>query len=426
MRCITYNRVKLASLVYVAGLTACDSDRPTRPDILLSLTGRAGSDLNAEWARVAAEEAPGFAGYYVDDAGATVIMLVDVNRRAAAERYVALEMARNQHPFGRTEIRQARYDFAQLNAWHDEVGPLFDNHDVYWLDIDEVRNQLQFGVANEATRLVVKSEAIALGVPEAALSVDVSPKLEYRLTLRERVRPVRAGFQITEPTNGWTCTLTVNGLVNGVSSFITASHCSAEKYVLDGGNQHQANLSDEVVGTETHDRSPSFCCGTDCRRGCRHADASIYGYVSGIESEFGYITRTTSPPGYGASGSITVDDANPRWSIAQKNNGGVVGIWINKVGRTSGWTRGRVTRSCVRLSSLWCQYVAWLWSLPGDSGSPIFQDSGDSIPSGVEVNLRGILWGGPTGVWDTTWYSGMTNGIEKDFGTVFVCLGGGC
>jgi hypothetical protein len=75
----------------------------------------------------------------------------------------------------------------------------------------------------------------------------------------------------------------------------------------------------------------------------------------------------------------------------------LVGTRIDKMGRTTGWTWGEVTETCVDIpdwfveyygpgTSLLCQTEANYNSDPGDSGAPVF-----TWPLyGDEVTLRGI------------------------------------
>jgi hypothetical protein len=70
----------------------------------------------------------------------------------------------------------------------------------------------------------------------------------------------------------------------------------------------------------------------------------------------------------------------------------------NKIGRTTGWTRGTVTKTCADTGVsgstivLLCQAFVTASSVivqGGDSGSPVFVDDGDG-----NVTLLGGLWGG--------------------------------
>jgi hypothetical protein len=67
---------------------------------------------------------------------------------------------------------------------------------------------------------------------------------------------------------------------------------------------------------------------------------------------------------------------------------------VNKVGRTTGWTQGQVSGSCVDTGVsgsnivLLCQDFADAGVGGGDSGSNVFVQTG-----GDNVTLVGILWG---------------------------------
>ena len=102
--------------------------------------------------------------------------------------------------------------------------------------------------------------------------------------------------------------------------------------------------------------------------------------------------------------------------------GGMTGLVVNKVGRTTGWTQGKVTRTCVNTSVygstvlLYCQTFV---SDPGgatvvragDSGSPVFQ-----VTSGTSVKLLGILWGGSSD--NKTFVFSPLASIQQELGTV--------
>jgi hypothetical protein len=85
------------------------------------------------------------------------------------------------------------------------------------------------------------------------------------------------------------------------------------------------------------------------------------------------------------------------------------------VGRTSGWTTGRVTNTCVIVGvngtdiAQLCQNIVRARVRPGDSGAPVFKGSSN-------VTLVGILWGGDdTGTQFV--YSPMTN-VERELGAL--------
>jgi hypothetical protein len=72
-----------------------------------------------------------------------------------------------------------------------------------------------------------------------------------------------------------------------------------------------------------------------------------------------------------------------------------VGSTVNKVGRTTGWSKGKVVATCVTVNvggsnvTQVCQTVVNAKVGAGDSGSDVF-----SVTSGSNVKLDGVLWGG--------------------------------
>jgi hypothetical protein len=92
------------------------------------------------------------------------------------------------------------------------------------------------------------------------------------------------------------------------------------------------------------------------------------------------------------------------------------GQTVNKVGRTTGWSQGRVTNTCVdtnlsgtSITEL-CQNFVTATVGSGDSGSPVFV-----IGGGTNVTLVGILWGGSGS--STFVYSPITN-VEQELGAL--------
>lgn len=233
-----------------------------------------------------------------------------------------------------------------------------------------------------------------------------------------------AGFQIRN-ASGWICTLGFNALHNGQSVFVTASHCSQSAYSNpDNSNEFQPTTGsqNDLLGHEFDDRPFYNCDGSGSP--CRWSDAAGFVYDGGVASEVGFIARTTSV-GQGQRGSLVIDGGNPRFKITTKAQAEYVGWNVYKVGRTSGWTKGPITQTCVNIDPFRCQTVALLWSEGGDSGSPIFNISRRRVPPDPDwVILYGVLWGGPPGDYTTTWYSPIS-GVDTDLGTYYVCDGSG-
>lgn len=107
----------------------------------------------------------------------------------------------------------------------------------------------------------------------------------------------------------------------------------------------------------------------------------------------------------------------------------MAGQTANKVGRSTGWTQGTVTRTCAHTGVtgsnilLFCQ--DWVEAdvaivAAGDSGSPVFRIDGP------DVTLLGARWGGSTA--GTLFvYSPIAN-VEQELGALSTCdaVHGGC
>ena len=123
----------------------------------------------------------------------------------------------------------------------------------------------------------------------------------------------------------------------------------------------------------------------------------------------GGIAKTTGPN----NGSL---DIGGQFTITGEESG-VAGQTVNKVGRTTGWTQGKVTNTCVNTGVsgtnivLLCQNFVDAGVGAGDSGSPVFR-----IVSGNNVVLHGTLWGGNTA--GTMFVYSPIHYIEQELGAL--------
>jgi len=344
--------------------------------------------LDEEFARLA-EEVPGFGGLYLDEAGTTHVYLQDTSR------------AREVQGLGeRVEVLQGEYDFRDLLAWKDELRPLLEQRGAVLLDIEERRNRLLFGVERDS----VVAFTVALRdflwdtrvPPESVIVEAVEPFAPVEL-LTDKIRPVPAGVQISRPINSTTtgvCTLGVNAVRFSQIGFVTASHCSKTRSVVDGTDFFQ-NLpsSANEIGTEVVD--PPFFVFGPCPPGrlCRFSDAAFVVYASPALPEQGKIANPVSC----GQGSLLVDPDEPRVSINHVLTYNVFpflfSVRVRKVGRTTGCTEGLITNTCADVNvqgsifTMLCQNIAAAAGGPGDSGAPVF-----AMKDGGAV-LNGILWG---------------------------------
>ena len=380
-----------------AGSTNAPSPEDAAPNVEAAL------DYDAELAQVA-REVDGFAGFYDGDDGALVAVVAgDVAARrdgAALQEALATAAERLYGAGGGSETARRQgirvvpgtYDFAQLYGWKEAATGVLALDGTTSLDIDEVENRLTVGVHDAGARASVEAALRAAGVPEGAVTVVEEAPVTFEATLRDERRPTAGGMQISfrRGSSAFACTYGFNALSGSGDSeyFVTNSHCTEGQ----GGDQnttiYQPTVSSaNAIGVEARD--PGYSSGlSGCPSGrrCRRSDAALI--RRSVPGDLGRIIRTDGLN----TGSLERDGTFRITEVASQN--APVNSFVAKVGRTTGWTNGRVRRTCVTFSvsntdlALVCQNQADYGSAGGDSGSPVFNDTGNGT-----ARLRGIHWG---------------------------------
>ena len=420
--------------------TACqDAAKPFGPDVpQIDSTLQAPMEDVREHPDVATLVAtvPGFGGLYLDG-GVPTVYLTDVGQRARVEPVL--------RAYGKVRVLQGEYTYKDLNSWFHRLSPhALALAGVVFVDNDEARNRVVVGVEDMTGAAAVRGVAAGLGLPGKAVVVELAKPVRFATTLLDEVRPVMGALQITtlSGTSNYVfagfCTLGFNVLPpNGELSFITNSHCTSVQGGTEGTlfAQGPANPVSgfRPIGIEVDD--PTYFRRVTCTSGLfgggcttsskryRYSDAARVRYarllstgLPAVATDFS-IARTPSttcsaPPCLDVIGSTPI-----RWEGAA-----VVGETVSKIGRTTGYTKGNVTKTCadtpVRYTDivLLCQNSVSAGVKPGDSGSPVFRVhtfwDGTRWSQGAE--LLGILWGGES---NEFWYSPMAN-IERELGAL--------
>lgn len=390
-----------------------------------------------------AQAVPGFAGYFLADDVPTVY-LTDPAQRPAAEQALAGWLSSRGFAASDLEVRQATYDWNQLDAWHEAAWPAaLSVEGAVLSDIDEGNNRLRFGGVSLAAVSTISGAVAAAGVPSDAFVVERVSAIAPVATLRDRVRPVAGGYQINFlnaagvlPGVSLVCTLGFNAIPEGPPhdpnpSFITNSHCSnAEADGAIAATDYYQPLQDpdgdllvnpeELIGTEAHD--PAASVSADCPDflPCRWADALRVEYADGVPFELGKIARpAVFDP---ITGTLDVDEKKPTFEIVDEQPFAVLGETAYKVGRTTGWTGAEITGTCINVIAVGgtfvrrCQAQVAAGVDGGDSGSPVFLSVSrrGNVNSG-RVILGGILWGGNIDGDPHFTYSPMFN-VERELG----------
>ena len=397
------------------------------PDRLASMSAVSQDSTPSQLA--VADAVPGFGGYFLDESGAPTVYLTDASQRPAAEQALAAFLESREFTAADLRVRQAQYSYAQLDSWYRAArNSVFSVAGIATGDVDEASNTLRFGVTDAGAVAEVQAALAQVGVPTDAAVVQQRPAIVAMNTLRSRVRPIIGGLQInffpTPPglhPGSLLCTLGFNAIKDGVGSFITNSHCSN----VEGGTEtptdyYQATrsaVSPNFIATEADD--PHWTIGTslDCPPpfACRYSDAARARYAPGIEFTLGRIARVDEVT---TSLSDTLHTIDGHFTIKGEQSRGVVGEIANKVGRTTGWSLGPTTATCVDVLALGtthirlCQEFVTAFVAGGDSGSNVFRRA--KGPS--NVILLGLLWGGSTDESNPEFVYSPMSGIERELG----------
>lgn len=410
----TKARRKSSLLVVLAAgsmaFSACSDESPSAPELDPTAAfsrsdapgqARRAAGIDAEFAQIA-RDAPGFGGMFYDNGRLHVYATLNADRGAVLNRVNASLRARGRAvpAAGDVTVIPAGRDYAELATLRERMSPVLGESGVVFTDVDETRNQLRVGVLEGVSTARIEAALRRLDVPLDAVHIETTPPIVPLATLRELQNPVAGGLQIWRfepPSTAWICTLGFNVMVGGAPHFFTNSHCTEERSVVEGSEirQDRLVLPSRIIGVEVAD-PPYFRCQYAGYR-CRWSDAALIQYVPGIDAQLGMIYRTTSF-GTTGPGSIDIDPTGNGFLIIDDASFPVVGEVLDKVGRTTGWTRGPVVGTCIdtgvtgvnpRVVVL-CQDFVQAAVGGGDSGSPVFAQNGMNRP----VTLYGILWGG--------------------------------
>lgn len=444
-------------LLMAGGLTAAGcSDQATEPfrpapDAAVVAVPPATPDDRPDEAEMRrfAQRVPGLGGYHFDPDGALVVSLADPEQERAARAALAGVAARGS---GGIRFRPARYTFAELRAWRDAWSDrILEVAGVTFVDLDEAENRVTVGVAEAGARARVAELLRDSEVPLAAVGfraagyvrstggvVEYAPYVSSAPMQGDSItsyrRPLEGGLKITyrhssDPDRTTACTAGFIAVLNGVRVMITASHCSRAHWDLDNTSYFQARQgAGRYFGYEYRDPNGKSC-GLMSPNVCRNADVSAIAIESDVLSSLGYIVRPLGPPPDSISpyiikvSSLLVDPQNQRFQIVAVREP-AYGERVDKVGATTGWTRGPITGTCVDMpadrswSKLRCQTWAMYSSTDGDSGGPVFIPGAEGT-----ATLLGMNWGIVTrdGVQHAVFSS--VGQIEKDLGSLQVMPG---
>jgi len=391
-------RPLFAAGLLVAAASCRDSSNPAGPDAAsLSARGaQAGSFADLPSAAELDRQVPGFGGFFLDASGSPTIYLTrPAASRANAEQALAGYLNARGLGVAGLKVLQAHYGWQQLERWQAQATEAaFQSQGAVFVDNDETSNRVRIGVSDLSSMGEVRAAVARSGLPDDAVIIERAQPIQLVSTLQNVVdRPVRAGVQINFP--GFLCSVGFNATSGTQKSFVTASHCTTTQGGVESTPYWQPLQSVDGTQIATEVADPVYQRGTGCPHGrkCRYSDASRAAYANGANQALGLIAQTSGAN----NGSLTITGSFTITSDDCGTTGGclAVGATVNKVGRTTGWTAGKITNTCVNTGVSGsnivqlCQTFVSAGVGGGDSGSDVFQ-----ITSGSSVKLAGVLWGG--------------------------------
>jgi hypothetical protein len=307
----------------------------------------------------------------------------------------------------------------RLAGWFEQASPeVLALPGTVFADHDEANNRLLFGVENAAAARGVSNALARLGIPSSAYTVVETEPIYQVATLRDRWRPTIGGIQIH--FSNFLCTLGFNADDGTERSFITNSHCTDRQGGVEDTEYFQplSSVDATVVAVEVED--PQYFRGGACPRGrkCRYSDSARALYSSSVGSTRGVIAKTSGPN----NGSIEVTGQFTITSQDDNTSSFTIGMQVNKVGRTTGWTQGNVTNTCVNTNVSGTNITQLCQTFVQDPNNAVVVGGGDSgsnvfrVTSGDNVQLVGILWGGNSS--GTLFVFSPLKQVQQELGTL--------
>jgi len=394
---MTRSGLKPAAFAVAAALilAACqDNPGPTAPELTPSFRAAPAQGGELPSAAEFARQVPGFGGFYLDASGAPTVYLSRGASRAAAEGVLAGYLSARGLATAAVHILEASYNWQQLERWQAAATPaVLELAGAVYVDNDETSNRVVIGVENLGSMGQVRAAIARAGIPADAVILRQAEPIVQVATLQNVVdRPVRAGVQINFP--GFLCSVGFNATRATVKGFVTASHCTNTQGGVENTPYWQPLQSSQPTQIATETVDPTYrrnFAGCPKGRRCRYSDAAFAAYADPANQALGQIAATSGPN----NGSLTITGTISIGSNDCSTIGGCLtsGTTVGKVGRTTGWTSGPITNTCVNTGVSGtnivqlCQTFVSAGVGGGDSGSDVFQGTSN-------VKLLGILWGG--------------------------------
>jgi hypothetical protein len=334
--------------------------------------------------------APGFGGFYFDrETGSFVIHVRDEEHtdaaRAGAESLVSQIAARpdSEHLFGAgVRVIEGRFAFSELVGWSEVLFAQVSGIEGFIsIDADERANRVVVEVESETARQLAMELIEGAGAPEDLATVELGSRI-YAASLTDRYRPAGGGIRIVRWDGSLPCTLAWHVTTSmSETGFLTAAHCNYYGFGQTGeSTQQPTSVSADSLGL-LH-INPDWDI-----QDCEHPDGGSWGGAYCTDADAMFIL--SSQGDFRVARGATLGTSNQVGSLV------FAGWWesidqfyysydsqeVDKVGQVSGWTRGAVSATCMKVRMNLNSDSALVRCADrvegsavgnGDSGAPVF------------------------------------------------------
>jgi hypothetical protein len=384
-----------------------------------------------------AEAHPGFAGLYLREGGAEVIIRATQSTEHDPLIYAVTDYLERDFPEIATaqptfRIEPAMYDFTSLLSWYASVSQIARQvEELVFYAIQYSSNRLTIGILTDRGAPEVAKQLENAGVPAAAFDTELVQEYRPTTDLTDRRRPTLGGFLIIDSTEQ-PCALGFNAFYESAFMpqdllLVTAGHCLGDLGVTQGVSVYQPSIAFfNFLGYE-YDNPPPFSYADDPRCdywACRWSDAATMIYSDPAHGTYGHIARTQYPGTH--TGSTTLDPNAPSFEIGARPSYSLEGQSVEKIGPATGWTVGQISHTGVNVrpigGGIWLlnQELATFNSGWTDSGAPVFSQ----IAFSDQIALRGIYHGVVLEPMEYNGYRVLSplGGIERDLGWLRIAV----
>jgi hypothetical protein len=414
-----------------------------RPESVDDLPSQAGS-LDFAFLRLNMA-IPSFAGMYWEK-GVLKVHLRDVSDAEAARPHILKFLRDNyytdkENDPPKIEFLPAKTPFTWFDIYHfkEALRDVFTIHDTVFLDADESCGCVTVGISSERARPLVENFVKLAQVPADGVRIQYAAPVTPWQNVTGQFRPMVGGIQIKNDDGpfaflgagiGDTCTMTIVGTRFGIAGIITASHCTRVQGGVEATSFYQNGKNLFGVDYVAHESAdPVWIAGTPgCPAGslCRSSDSAFA--VVDIGNQNAALASIARPdtlclsPAIPASStpcSLNLPSLTSMLTVTSTAGPPMMGATVTKVGRSTGWTGGPVTSTCVTVTSLppfslLCATFATVGGTFGDSGAPVFTIPAGAGATATTATLVGLTVGGSSTPTSSTMFFSPIGAVVSD------------